>query len=187
LRLGCRYGVIASGDDHTTMPGSETPLSMPGWPNGGTYSHHGIAGIFTSQLNRKHLWRAMKERRTLASTYYRTLLLFEAADQPAGSIIKLSSKSSELKIRQIKVRFIPSHTTWRLSLLRNGKVIRIWDRTLPSEPQLIEIEFIDKQIFKSVAIHNAPFLPQPFVVYYVRLDFYQGDTIWSSPIWFVRQ
>jgi len=185
LRLGCRYGVIASGDDHTTMPGSETPLSLPGWPNESTYTHHGIAGIFASRLDRNHLWQAMKERRTLASTYYRTLLFFEATGEPAGSVIQLSRAAPELKMRQIKIKFLPSHAGCRLSLLRNGEVIHMWDKVV-SSPQLVEAQFIDKEAFESVAIRNAPYLPQPFIVYYARLDYLRGGTVWSSPIWFVR-
>ena len=186
LRLGCRYGVIASGDDHTTMPGSETSSALPGWP-GETYSHKGIAGIFASQLNRDHLWQAMKERQTLASTYSRVPLFFEACDNPAGSVIKLSPAASERKMRQISVKLLSNGGACRLSLLRNGKVIHVWDSMLPSEPHMAEFEFVDKEAFESLAIHNAPFLPQPFIVYYVRVDFCGGGTVWSSPIWFVCQ
>jgi hypothetical protein len=38
-------------------------------------------------------------------------------------------------------------------------------------------------MLERVAIRGAPFHPEPFAVYYVRIEGAAGETQWSSPVW----
>lgn len=48
----------------------------------------------------------------------------------------------------------------------------------------LTIGWVDTTPFAEVAITGAPFSPEPFVFYYVRVTQADGQMAWASPVWF---
>lgn len=189
LRRGCRFGVIASSDDHTTLPGSESSLRIPGRPIYGGYPHHGLAGIFATDLKRDLLWKAMRSRQTMAVTYGRPILFFEAEGHLAGAEVEADTDVSFSRMRHLRVRFIPAfpeRAGFRLMFFRNGQPLAERRGQFTDRGEILSFDFTDDLSLEEALIRDTPFSERPFVVYHLRQDTDQGDTAWSSPIWFVK-
>ena len=63
--------------------------------------------------------------------------------------------------------------------MRNGEdlCVKEWQ---PDDPA---VEFLDSEALEDVAVKDSLFHPDPFVVYYVRVESHFHQTQWSSPIW----
>ncbi|MFW5798304.1 MAG: DUF3604 domain-containing protein, partial [Planctomycetota bacterium] len=181
LKAGCRYGVIASSDDHRTLPGVEAG-------NGPALSadeqlwhrHNGLAGVWARELTRESLWEAMTARRTVATTFERTLLELSVDDVPMGAEADLSGTDAMTRKRTIRARALGlSRGRTDLVLVRNGDDIarKPWSIGQP------DVVFEDHDPIHDVAITDAMHHQGPFVVYYLRLENAFGSTQWSSPVW----
>ena len=181
LRAGCRYGVIASSDDHTTMPGGETKECSPGGTKWlASYIHKGLAAVRAESLDRDALWSAMLARRCYATTLDRTLVDLKIGDLSMGEEGAIGRTDSLRKSREVRVRILPhGRTPPEVVLVRNSEEIQRvrWDSARP------EVVFQDDAPLDQVAVTDARFHPDPFVVYYVRVEDQFGETQWSSPIW----
>ena len=49
--------------------------------------------------------------------------------------------------------------------------------------QVTELVFEDTDALDRVALRDTPFHPDPFVVYYARIEDANGARQWTSPIW----
>ena len=182
LRAGCRYGVLCSSDDHRTMPGGQgyNWTAPAGTNNLSAYVHRGLAAIRAPELSRKALWDALWKRRTYGTTFARTLLDFSIGDAQMGDAVKLGAGDSLRKKRTVTVDLLPEdHQAPSVILVRNGEDIARADWS-PEKPQ---VTFTDEEPLERVAIRDARFHPEPFVVYYVRAENVIDQTQWSSPIW----
>jgi hypothetical protein len=180
IRRGCRYGVIASSDDHQTLPGTQcgsaTPLGIDrlSWK-----LHHGLAAVRARELTRESLWEAFTSRRCYATTFARTLLDMRIGDLEMGREARVDPSDPLRKKRSVRVRILPWASRPSVVLVRNGKEIS----RLRCEPGQDELVFEDEDPLDETAIRDAPFHPNPFVVYYVRVEEPFDQTQWSSPIW----
>lgn len=181
LRAGCRYGVIASSDDHQTLPGWEGLRSRPaGLARLAGYNHHGLAAVRARRLTRQTLWDALLARRTYATTFSRTLLDFTIGDAQMGDALTLTAADPLRSRRDIRILAATTDPgRMRVTLNCNGIDIasQPWD---PARPDLL---LTDDRPLDHIALRDAPFHPAPFVVYYIRLENTEGQTQWSSPIW----
>jgi len=185
LKAGCRYGLIASSDDHATLPGGlnnhrGTPLGLASLAGN---SHKGLAAVRAPELTREALFKAMRERRTYATTLVRTLLDLRIGDAGMGEEITVPAGDPLRARRTISFRATPDKTSGvTATLVRNG--VEIAHKPLGrSETGIHEIEFEDAEALEDVAIRDARFHPEPFVVYYVRLMGRNADCQWTSPVW----
>ena len=183
LRAGTRYGVIASSDDHATLPGIEhnhrVEPFMDSWQR--SYSHTGLAAVRTRSLNREDLFAALKARRTYGTTMARVPVEMRLADASMGDVIPLD-KSLQKK-RRLTLETTPAHPAGLTAvLLRNGEEIAS-QKLQASTPQKITAVFEDPEDFSNVSLKNSKFNPEPFVVYYFRLEDKMANTQWTSPIW----
>jgi len=181
LRRGCRYGVIASSDSHTSMVGGETGWRLPlGHKHLGWHHHHGLAGVRAPDLSRASLWQALRSRDCFATTYVRSLLDMRIHDIGMGQATPVERRDPLRTRREIRVEFASTEgNPVHITLLRNGEELAttLWDAGAP------HTTFTDEEDLEALAIREAPFHPEPFVVYYVRAEHLQGQTQWSSPIW----
>ncbi len=187
LTRGCRYGVIASSDDHTTLPGGESrnwgspfgPRVQSGW------HHMGLAAVRATALTREALWEAMWARRTWGTTFDRTLLDLAIGDLGMGEAAEVAPSDPLRKARQIRLRFsLHHHAEAQAVLVRNGEDLAreraTWDREADG---VEEVVFTDPEPLEEAAVRDAPFHPDPFVAYYVRLELPNKETQWTSPVW----
>ena len=71
LAAGRRFGFYASSDNHDGYPG---------------HYGHGRVGVFAERLDNDSIWRALKERRTVASTGVKMLVNVDVGDAGVGGI-----------------------------------------------------------------------------------------------------
>ena len=180
LRAGCRYGLIASSDDHRTLPGGESKGRLPMDLNRlGSYLHHGLAAVHAPELTREALWRSLWRRDCYATTMERTLLDARLGDLSMGQAAQLGASDSLRKRREVRVRALGTMAEAEVTLVRNGEDIET-QRWTPDAPELV---FVDEAPLEDVALRDAQFHPDPFVVYYVRMSERFDQTQWTSPIW----
>jgi len=82
--------------------------------------------------------------------------------------------------RAVRVNVLPQGSSApEVVLVRNSQEVRRvrWD---PGQPEVV---FQDEASLEEIAVTDARFHPDPFVVYYVRVENQFGETQWSSPIW----
>jgi len=184
LRAGCRYGVIASSDDHCTLPGGEGhnwSTALAHKPLSG-YRHHGLAAVYAESLSRSSLWQAMTARRCYGTTFVRTLLDVTIGDIGMGQEASISRGDSLNRRRRVRVRVAPyAAAPVQVVLMRNGEQLE--NRTVQPGQADYHIVFEDDAELGRIAVRDAPFHPEPFVVYYVRVEDRYNQTQWSSPIW----
>ncbi len=182
IKAGCRYGVIASSDDHRTMPGGE---HKQGFPLGNKrlikYIHHGAMAIRAKDLTRESLWDSMNKRDCYATTFPRMLLDFAIDVVSMGQEIKVAKTDILRRLRKVTVRAANTETQAHLTveLIRNGEVIG--RKKIPRDAG--EVCFEDNDSLEKVAVKDSLFHPQPFVSYYVKASTPDRQTVWSSPIW----
>ncbi len=185
LRHGYRYGVIASSDDHSTMPGGcnrhrGAPLrkrTLTGW------HQKGLAAVRARSLSRDDLWTAMRNRNTYGTTLSRTLIDFTLGDASMGQEISLGADQALANSRVINAQVtLADDYQSSISLVRNGDVIAT--RKLVGREERHDITFVDDTAFDEIAIKGAQFNPEPFVSYYLKVQSPQSSfTQWTSPIW----
>jgi hypothetical protein len=185
LKAGARFGVIASSDDHATLPGSVhhfrvepfTYAAMRG------FAQKGLAAVRVPSLTREALFDAMMHRRTYATTHSRSLLDVALGDAAMGEVIVADGPLR--KKRTVHVAYTPESARFaNVVLMRNGEPLAA--KPLPGSDlagAVNRITFEDPDDLEGIALHDRPFHPEPFVVYYVRIEDDQGAHQWSSPIW----
>jgi len=185
LKAGARFGVIASSDDHATLPGGVhqhriapfEPATLNDMPQ------QGLAAIRAPELTREALFDAMKRRDTYATTLARSLVDVRLGDASMGQEAKADDA---LRWRRgVRVRFtLQGARRARVTLMRNGEPFG--DMGFGPDANLstgvVEAVFEDLSRLEQVAIWDAQFHP-PFVVYYVRIVDDRGAHQWTSPIW----
>lgn len=186
LKAGARFGVVASSDDHATLPGAIHAFRVnpfgPVWPQGS--AHKGLAAVWAPALTRGSLFDALRHRSTFATTHYRTPLELQIGDARMGE--ELTTDDALRHRRTIRLRFtldnnIPAAT---LTLVRNGEPFARQNfRGAALAESICEAVFEDTDDLETIALRNTPYHPDPFVVYYLRLEDAHGGTAWSSPIW----
>ena len=183
LRAGCRYGVIASSDDHLSLPGGEgIEGHMVGPKHLSFHVQHGLAAVRAKELTRESLWHALRQRSCYATTFLRNLLDVRMGDLGMGGQGRIDAGDPLWRSRTVRVRYLAAaNPASRVDvvLVRNGDEIE----RVRSRPDDHEVVLNDETPLEAVAVRGARFHPDPFVVYYVRVEGTHGDTQWSSPIW----
>jgi hypothetical protein len=186
LKAGARYGLIASSDDHATLPGAAHHHRVDPFesPNLGDQLHHGLAAIRAPELTREALFHAMKRRDTYATTIARSLV--DVRIGGAGMGQEIPADASLRNGREINVRLtLDGSRNAKVVLMRNGEEIAAEsirrDENVPVE--IHNIVFGDTEPLEKTAIRDARYHPDPFTVYYVRIEDNRGVHNWTSPIW----
>ncbi len=183
LARGCRFGVIASSDDHTSTPGGEVRQRPPLSPSHLSYSHRGLTAVFARERSRPALWDALRSRRCYATTFERVLVDFRCEDIGMGEAAVIEAGSGRMERRAFQVTFSdvsPAGSSCDVFLVRNGEEIQ--RESVVGADWTLTLE--DPEPLEKVVVRDAPFWSNPFVCYYVRVEKRLGETAWTSPIWF---
>ncbi len=160
LKLGRRYGIIASGDVHDGRPGNAISYAQAE-PAAYRYTQPGgLVGIHAPELTRAAVFDALWNRRVFGTTGPRMLIHFQIGETPMGS---------ELRGRETLEAIIEAHTEApiaRVDLVRNGEDFQHWEPAARDARLIAEI---------------PP--PSGEDSYYARITREDGEMGWSSPIW----
>jgi hypothetical protein len=181
LGAGCRYGVIASSDDHTTTPGGESQnWTHPAGRKGiSGYADQGLAAVLAPELTREALWESLRSRRTYGTTLARNLLDVRLGELGMGEAAQLGADDPLRRKRRVRVRALPDEGRCTVTLVRNGEDFA----SAPLKAETGEVAFEDVEPLEKIAIRDARHHPGAFAAYYVRLEDRRAQTQWSSPIW----
>jgi hypothetical protein len=155
LARGYRLGLIAAGDSHTGHPGRAYGNSLGG-----------LAGIYAAACTREAVWEALRARRVYGTTGARILLEFDADGVPMGGTLPLGARRAQVTFR---VRAVGTQPIERIDLVRDGRPLATHAGVSLDETFTFEEE--------------RPSRPGSWT--YARVVQVDGETAWSSPIWFV--
>jgi len=152
VRSGKRVGVAANGDSHNGHPGRRDPRAIVS----------GVTLLFAEDLTREGLWKALRSRRTCATSGPRGFALLKANSVWQGGT---ASQSGDLVI---EIEAFCQSETFRVDLLLDGFAARQFEgRGHHFEATLKgELEF---EPGSCLSLHC------------IGAD---EDQIWTSPIWF---
>ena len=185
LQAGARFGVIASSDDHATLPGTVHQFRAEpfGAPTLNGFAHKGLAAIRAPALTREALFAAMQRRDVYATSHVRSLLDLTIGDAHMGQAVVADDVLR--KKREVRVRYTAhGATTAKAVLMRNGE-------PLATEPvggaqiraDAGELVFEDTSPLETIALRGSKYHPGGFAVYYLRIEDGDGSQQWTSPVW----
>ncbi len=158
LEKGCRLGIIAGSDTHTSQPGYSDRLRLKnGW-------HGGYACVWAETFDREGVFRALWERRCYGTTGARIILEFELNGAPMGAEVSLAGDAP----RALWVRAEGTAPVREVSIVKNGAAVN----AIGGNGESFEARWTDPAGRERAADY-----------YYVRLVQEDGEMAWSSPIW----
>jgi len=160
LKLGRRYGIIASGDIHDGRPGDAISHHQPEVESYRYLQPGGLVGIYASELTREAVFDALWNRRVFGTTGPRMLIHFQIGDTPMGS--ELAGGDTQ----DVRIEAHTEAPIARVDLVRNGEDFQHWT------PGSGDFE---------VTAEIPPASEEDS--YYVRITREDGEMGWSSPIW----
>jgi len=175
LKMGCRLGFTAGGDDHIGHPGDDTR-----YPTLRFKYKAGLTAVYARSLTREEIWRALWERRCYATTGARMILQFGLGDRMMGAEIPLDSDlRSE---RRLTCRAVGEQPLQKIEIVRNGEDVHTHEAASDDE----SFEWMDTSPFDEIALASRFHDGQRFIFYYMRVTQQDGELAWASPIWIVE-
>ena len=184
LKAGTRFGVIASSDDHATLPGAVHQHRVQPFeiPNLNDQPQQGLAAVRAPALTREALFNAMQSRNTYATTLARSLVDVRIGDLSMGQEAK--ADAGLRKKREIRVDLtLENARRASVTLMRNGEVLTSGSVADDASTRRNTVVFEDTEPLENIAVKDAKFHPDPFVVYYAKVQDNHGWHQWTSPIW----
>lgn len=165
LATGAKLGFTAGGDCHDGRVGftSEDPDGQGTTPH--TFAHIilyrcGMTAAIMPALNRRDLVRALRARRTYATTGARLLLAFSAAGLPMGSVGSAAEVACRVTVHAVD-------RLKELQIVKDGQVV--WAQ--PVDGLDVTVTWRD------------PDPPTGEHYYYLHVLQQDGQRAWSSPVW----
>ncbi len=184
LKAGARFGVIASSDDHATLPGAVHQHRIQPYeePTQVDQCLQGLAAVRAKELTRPALFEAMRSRNTYATTMARTLLDFTIGDLSMGQEGPADSQLKKKRTIRLDVT-LDRGKGGGVTLLRNGEEIA--SQSIPKDHARgrASVVFEDDEPLERIALKNTLFRKEPFVVYHARVTDNHSWHQWTSPIW----
>ncbi len=166
LERGYTLGLIGGGDTHDGCPGrsyAHAPRSEKERQRWTGIYPAGLQGVWAHELTRESLWRAMRVRRTYATTGARIVLEFSVGSAPMGSILRKWPGGAA----SFRARVEGTADIAKAEIVRNGVVVE----TRRARGRALQFEW---------ARNAQPGIGQYF---YLRVTQVDGHMAWSSPIW----
>ena len=173
LEKGCRFGFIASSDDHAGHPG------FTDWLRHRITYGNGLVAVNCDFLDRKSIFEAIKNRNCYATTGARIILEVQINGASMGTELEIDESEWKSGSRQIRLRAIGEKKIKRIDIVRNNKDIFAHQGTSEIE----ELSYKDTDRLSDVSFSPTNYLPKPFTFYYIRVTEVDSAMAWSSPIW----
>lgn len=173
LAIGWRVGFVAGGGDQHGHPGDRTRTG----PEPFRY-RDGLVGVWATDLTRAAIFEALRERRTIASTGPRIIVLWRIGEHFMGTDAAVGNNEALLRSRPIEIEVHAEERIATVEIVRNNQVV--YSRR-PAAPDA-EIRWHDDEPLEQVVIRPRTGRP-PFAFYYVRITQADGEMAWASPIW----
>ena len=161
LRMGRLYGFVGGGDIHDGRPGDELHSLQDKPEQYRLLSRQGIMGVWAEDLTRESVFEALWNRRVYAVSNIRVLLDFTSEGAPMGSVRPADAP------RAFCVFAASESPITSVVVMKNGNEFL---RERPNRATVTH-EFSDQTDHEPAS-------------YYVRIEREDGETAWSSPIWF---
>ena len=169
LDRGYEFGFIASGDSHDGHPGLPhiSPYynyRFPTETRAAQVGTGGLAAVYTEELSRQALLRAMRDRATYATSGPRALLYATLGGEPMGA------RSSSLRgDATLQLSVHASAPVRSLELIRSGEVVDVFS------PESFAWDL--EHEFSLSGLEGGEYV-------YVRIQQLDGGLAWTSP-WFI--
>jgi len=166
LKKGFRLGMIGSSDYHEVLTGNllrvqDTPRSIN---NRHMQARCGLAAVRAEDLTRAGIFKAMRARRTYATSGIRAYVDFSINDSEMGTEIAIASATEP---RRMKLAVAAPERIVKLEIIRNGDAIA----DVADGNWYVEREVVDDDPLSDGAF------------YYLRATTERNDFAWSSPVW----
>ncbi|MCX7597593.1 MAG: DUF3604 domain-containing protein, partial [Armatimonadetes bacterium] len=173
LALGWRVGFVAGGGDRHGHPGDRTRTG----PEPFRY-RDGLVGVWATDLTREAIFEGLRERRTIASTGPRIIVLWRIGGHFMGTDAAVAMDDPLRRSRPVEIQVHGEERIATVEIVRNGQVV------YSRRPAALDtrIQWRDEDPLDEVAIRPRTGRP-PFVFYYVRVMQADGEMAWASPIW----
>ncbi|HHW48199.1 MAG TPA: DUF3604 domain-containing protein [Clostridiaceae bacterium] len=169
LANGYPLGVVGGSDSHTTTPGGQVVMAYPQWGGKNMFHTGGVTAVYATELTRKGIFDAIRNRRCYAASLDKILVWIEAEGKPMGSIVE-----TDRAIIDITIACTYAPIT-EVVIVKNGIVAAKYGDFGSKEGFNA-----DRTIFR-LNWEDADFKDES--CYYVRVTQFDGDMAWSSPIW----
>ncbi len=153
--MGHKLGIIASGDSHNGHPG-----------------RYGIMAVYSTNLDRQNIFKAIKDRMVYGSTGARIILKFEINGNRMGSEFVTN------EYPKIYVNVIGASNIEKIEIIKHTKDVN--EYPIP----VVYVNTPNAKIRKVNWTDNK-FTNDSF--YYVRVTQDDGEIAWSSPIWVKKE
>jgi len=171
LAMGYRLGFVGSGDSHDGHPGNAHLDFKYGFVsaenNKGIMGKNGLAAIMSTDLTRRGVRDAIKNRRVYATSGPRILLEVDLDKKPMGSVVKVQKLPEKPVLRIWAAGTAPIR---RVDLVRSGLIRKNIMPSLKNKPQL-SISFTQTV----TALKSGEYV-------YVRIMQTDNGLAWSSPV-----
>jgi len=176
LQRGMKVGFVAGTDNHRGQPSEPSPM---GGLDLDEVTVGGLTAVLADSLTREGVWDALYNRRCYATQGQRTLLSFELAGRPMGSIIKGEEAAGLADGRELRLRVVGHRRITGIEIVcGDGHVEDLVHTGMASlSDGIIEAQWEDTRPLGSIEPRGDA------VFYYLRVTEIDGRMAWSSPIW----
>lgn len=175
LAVGWRVGFTAGGDDHMGHAGTEFPIEV-----GHTCYKAGLMAVLAEARTREAIWRALWNRRVIATSGPRILLDYALDGHPMGAELSVTAEPDLASRRRLRIRCHGTAPLERIDIIRNNEVVH---SRRPEGELDCEFAWEDSAPLDGLWMPPAEFCDHPFCFYYVRVLQRDGEMAWASPVW----
>jgi hypothetical protein len=169
LNRGLKLAFVGGTDSHAsmTLTGDLEPSHID--------RPYGITGIFAGYLTRDAVFDALKTKKCYASAGEKIFVDFKVN---GTGFYRKNEFPLAVKDRKLQVQALSKNNISTIEIIRNGKVLH----TEQADNWNVSLDYVDTENVKGISLPSK-FIGD-FVYYYARVRDKEGNTAWSSPVWF---
>ncbi|MBD3196450.1 MAG: DUF3604 domain-containing protein [Candidatus Lokiarchaeota archaeon] len=175
LQRGYKLGFVAGGDDHYgAFPSGMIDLDNGIYPSG-------IMAIWTEELTKESIWKALNNRKCYGSTGSRIIIEFWLEKFFMGDIINLNDHKPLGKSRKLRLIIRSPLKIKKIELIRNNDIYK----SIQVNDMNFEWKLQDNSKFEEIFLDHFD-MNERFIFYYPRIFLEDLNMAWASPIWITK-